>query len=211
MCRILCVRSTGTFQIDEQLRAFAQIARLSKEYQGHGWGYAYRAGDTWRIHHDIRPIWEHPLKGLGETSLLVAHARSAFRNEGIRIENNMPFFDGDRVFIFNGELQGVRIKERGRIGAEKVFNYIKRFEHGDRLRGLQRGCEVISKRTRYVRAMNMILADRDEIYVACWYGEDPDYFQLRRKSLNGMQLICSQAFPGEDNWDRIPNQTIFRL
>ena len=27
----------------------------------------------------------------------------------------------------NGELQGVRIREEGRIGAEKIFNFIKQY------------------------------------------------------------------------------------
>jgi len=36
----------------------------------------------------------------------VAHARSAFEDKDIVVENNMPFTDGERVFIFNGELRG---------------------------------------------------------------------------------------------------------
>ncbi len=211
VCRILCVRSPRTFKIDEQLQVFARIARTSKEFQGHGWGCAYLVGGDWRLHHDIQPIWESRLEGFGESTLLVVHARSAFRDEGIRVENNMPFSDGENVFAFNGELQGVRIKERGRIGAEKVFNYIKRFDHGDLLEGLRRGCKVISKRTRYVRAMNIILASRDNVYLACWYGEDPDYFQLHGKSAGNMQWVCSQPYPGENDWKRIANQAVFRL
>ncbi len=39
----------------------------------------------------------------------------------------MPFYDDQFIFIFNGELRGVRIKADGRIGAEKIFNFIKRF------------------------------------------------------------------------------------
>ena len=46
--------------------------------------------------------------------------------KGIKIENNMPFTGGNYVYVFNGELRGVRIKEKGRIGAEKIFNYINR-------------------------------------------------------------------------------------
>ena len=69
----------------------------------------------------MRPIWEDDWRPPGRTTLLLAHARSAFRDEGIRVENNMPFHDGERGFIFNGELRGVRIRERGRIGAEKVY------------------------------------------------------------------------------------------
>ena len=91
--------------------------------------------------------------GFDRTTLLVAHARSAFRDEGIVVDNNMPFYDGERVFIFNGELRGVRLRETGRIGAEKVFNFIRLFDRGDPLAAVRRALPIIERRTRYVRAM----------------------------------------------------------
>ena len=158
MCRLLCVHSQRPFAIEPHLDVFAAISRDSREYQGHGWGCAWLEDGEWRLHRDIRPVWEDQRNRFGETTLLLAHARSAFRDEGICVENNMPFDDGRRVFIFNGELRGVRIREAGRIGAEKVFNYVKRFDRGDMHEALERGLAVIEKRTRYVRAMNVILA-----------------------------------------------------
>ena len=159
MCRILCVRGVEPFDIAPHLAAFAQLARESREYQGDGWGCAWIDADGWRLYRDISPVWEDAAAPSGRTTLLLAHARSAYRGEGIRVENNMPFFDGERAFIFNGELHGVRIKERGRIGAEKVFNFVKRFGDGDMGLALERGLDAIEKRTRYVRAMNLIVAD----------------------------------------------------
>ena len=124
MCRLLWTRAHAPFDPTTHLNNFAGIARNSSEYQGHGWGCAWLEGDTWQVYRDIRPIWEDNLGQFGQTTLFLAHARSAFRDEGVVVENNMPFFDGEQMFIFNGELQGVRIKETGRIGAEKVFNYL---------------------------------------------------------------------------------------
>ena len=118
MCRLLCVRGREDFDPEEHLAAFTRIAKESREFQGHGWGCAWLEGGRWRLYHNVRPIWEDDWRPPGRTTLLLAHARSAFRDEGIRVENNMPFHDGERVFIFNGELRGVRIKERGRIGAD---------------------------------------------------------------------------------------------
>ena len=133
--------------------------------------------------------------GSGETTLLLAHARSAFRDEGIRVENNMPFTDGRHVFIFNGELRGVRIRERGRIGAEKVFNYVKRFDRGDMHEALERGLAVIGKRSRYVRAMNVILASAGRVHVACRFAEDPGYFQMWEHEAGGVRIVCSDPYP----------------
>ncbi len=85
----------------------------------------------WKFYKSINPVWQDDFSRFGKTSLLVAHARSAFEDRDIVIENNMPFFDGRTVFIFNGELRGVKIRAEGRIGAEKIFNYIRRFDKSD--------------------------------------------------------------------------------
>jgi glutamine amidotransferase len=211
MCRLLFIRARTPFAIRDHLETFADISRNSPEFQGHGWGCAWVRDGEWRFHHDIRPVWEDDLDGFGETKLLLAHARSAFRDEGICVENNMPFFDGRYVFIFNGELQGVRIREEGRIGAEKIFNYVKRFENGDMLESVKRGVGVIEKRTRYVRAMNFIMASLEDSYLATAFGENPGYFQLHRRQEPGLDLVCSVAYPGECNWQAIENHTVTAL
>ena len=208
MCRLLYVRSKREFSIGEHLNALSRIAENSKEYQGHGWGCAYLHGGEWRIHKDIPPIWEDgDLERFGSTNLLIAHARSAFKNKGITIENNMPFCDGNYVFVFNGELRGVRLREKGRTGAEKIFQFIKRFATEDMEAAVKRATGIIDKRTEYVRAMNLIIADKERAYVACFFNEDPDYFTLRTKK-NGLLIVCSEPYPGESDWTDIPNRSL---
>ena len=211
MCRILLVRGDAPFDPRPHLDALSTIAHDSKEFQGHGWGCALAdSGGGWHLYHDIRPIWQDSTRldatRFPATRVLIAHARSAFRDEGITVENNMPFADETRVFAFNGELRGVRIKERGRIGAEKIFNYVKRFDHGNLQQALERGAEIIHKRCRYVRAMNIIMANRCEAVVGCYYGEDPDYFQLRHQRIDDLDIVCSQSYPGHDAWPRMEHR-----
>jgi len=208
MCRLLFVRASSPFAIREHLETFAGISKNSPEYQGHGWGCAWVEKDKWQFHHDIRPVWEADVTSFGNTTLLMAHARSAFRDEGICVENNMPFTDGQHVFIFNGELQGVRIREQGRIGAEKVFNYVKRFDDTDMLESIKRGVKVIEKRTRYIRAMNFIIASVDASYLVTAFGENPSYFQMHRRHESGMDIVSSVAYPGEPGWLPIDNHTV---
>ncbi len=210
MCRLLCVRGADGFEMRPHLEALAAIARNSQEYQGHGWGCAWLDDGTWHLYHDVRSIWEDDLARFGRTTLLLAHARSAFRDEGIVVENNMPFFDGERVFIFNGELRGVRLKETGRIGAEKIFNFIRRFDRGDLRAALRRALPIIERRTRYIRAMNLLVATRDAVHVASRFSENPDYFQMRRRSADGLDIICSEPYPGEPSrvWQAIENGSI---
>jgi glutamine amidotransferase len=211
MCRLLLVKSAHEFDIAEMLKRFSWIAKNSREYQGHGWGCAYLSNDSWRHYKNIRPIWEDDFSRFGQTGLLVAHARSAFRDEGIVVENNMPFYDERNVFIFNGELRGVRIAEQGRIGAEKIFNFIKRFDHGDMLDALTRGVELIRKRTKYIRAMNIIIAGKEGSYLASYFNEQPDYFTLHRSHQGNKLIIASDPLPDEGIWEGIPSNTVQAL
>ncbi|HEX9973481.1 MAG TPA: hypothetical protein VGD14_15520 [bacterium] len=213
MCRLLLVKSRNEFPIGDHLKQFAHIARHSREYQGHGWGCAYLVDNEWQIYKNIAPIWEDDLEQFGTTSQLLAHARSAFKDEGIKVENNMPFQKGEFVFIFNGELQGVKIKEQGRIGAEKIFNYILRFHLGDLLQALNKGLEIIKKRTTYFRAINIIMSDKKQALVSSEFNEDDNYLTMHYKKAGNSLLICSEPYPGEPDWQKIPNHTtkVFEL
>ena len=208
MCRLLVVRSEKSFDITPHLEQFAHISKHSREYQGHGWGCAYKnqEGD-WALYRNINPVWEDDLSQFPSTRILVAHARSAFEDRDIFIENNMPFFDGKTVFIFNGELRGVKIRAEGRIGAEKIFNYIRRFDKGDTLEAMRKAVGIIEKRSKYIRAMNILMADDKRIYLSTLFNEDEAYFTMHYKE--GAQLvICSDPYPSESGWRPISNHTM---
>ena len=208
MCRLLYVRKTEDFSITQHLEEFAKIAKSSKEYQGHGWGCSYLEKNIWRHYKNISPIWDDDLEQFGKTSLLVAHARSAFQDKDIVVENNMPFHDDKYVFIFNGELHGVKIKADGRIGAEKIFNFIKKFDNGDMLKALTKGIDIIGKRSRYIRAMNVFIADKQRVYLSSQFSEDQDYFTLHYKQTENELIICSTPYLQEKNWLALENNSI---
>jgi glutamine amidotransferase len=208
MCRLLTIRSETAFPIAPHLAKFAAVAKNSKEFQGHGWGCAYLDENAgWQFYKNIDPVWEDDFNRFGETTLLVAHARSAFEDRDIVVENNMPFFDGRTVFIFNGELRGVKIREEGRIGAEKIFNYIRRFDKADTHLALAKAVDIIKKRTRRIRGMNIIMVSDGGIFVSSHFTEDEDYFTMRYRE--GPELIiCSAPYPGETNWQPIANDSV---
>jgi glutamine amidotransferase len=212
MCRLLAVKSTSPFAPGAYLRDFARIAKNSKEYQGDGWGCAWLddAGQ-WRFYWNIRPVWEDDTLPFDQTRLLLAHARGAFQNEGIVVDNNMPFHDERRVFIFNGELHGVRLRETGRIGAEKVFNFIKRFDQGDLRAAVEKGTAIIEKRCRHVRAMNIILADGETVCLSTLFNDDPAYYTMHRRDTDGGYIVCSDPLDDERGWRAIENRTTMLL
>jgi predicted glutamine amidotransferase len=208
MCRLLFVESDEPIDMAAHLAPFALISKNSKEFQGHGWGCSWLTGNGWETYRNVRPVWEDDLSRFAKTTLLLAHARSAFKDEGVAVENNMPFTDQKTVFIFNGELHGVRLKAEGRIGAEKIYNLVRQFDKGDAFDALKKAAAVIEKRTRYVKAMNIILSDGTRTWASSLFSENPDYFTLHKKCSGARRIVCSEPYPGETGWESIPNRFI---
>jgi len=211
MCRLLYINSKNIFSIPVYLEKFAEASKNSKEFQGHGWGCAYLQNESWCYYKNVKPIWEDDLNQFGFSNRLIVHARSAFRDEGIEVENNMPFYDDKYIFIFNGELRGVKIKEEGRIGAEKIFNYIKRFDKSDPREMLAKGTDLIIKRSNYIRAMNIILSGKDASYIYSYFNEDPEYFTLYLKQETDLVIVCSEKLSGLSDWYSIQNNSLLEL
>jgi predicted glutamine amidotransferase len=208
MCRILALTSANPVDTATHLRAFADIARHSREYQGHGWGCAWQESGQWRAHHSILPVWEDDLGRFGEARVLMAHARSAFRDEGIAVENNMPFVDEPFAFVFNGELRGVRIAETGRIGAEKLFRFMVGRGAGRSEDGMRTAVRLVQQRTRYVRAMNAVVAGEGRFVLCSVFNEDEEYFTLHARRSEELTVFCSEPYPGETGWTPMTNRTI---
>ncbi len=99
-------------------------------------------------------------------------------------------------------------KAQGRIGAEKIYNLIRGFDRGDKLEALRRTVAVIEKRTRYVKAMNIVLSDGKRTWTSSLFSEDPAYFTLRRKSKDGLRIVCSEPYPGDAGWENIENRFV---
>ncbi len=208
MCRLLCVRSQCAVSMSTHLAEFSQTAKNSPEDQSHGWGCAWLEQGEWKLYHSLKPVWEDRYDDFPKAEIFLAHARSAYRNEGIEIQNNMPFFDGERVFIFNGELQGVRIQEKGRIGAEKVFNFVKRHGQGNIEEAIRQGTGILVRKSRYVRAMNFIIAEKNHVWLHTLFNENSDYFQMYEKFTDNAHIISSAPYENSSGWISIENRTI---
>lgn len=207
MCRILAIRARDPIDTAPLLERFAALARNSREYQGDGWGCAWWTGERWERHRTVTPIWEDDLARFGAHRCFVAHARSAFRNEGIEEQNNMPFMTGDAAFVFNGELRGVRMTEAGRIGAEKLFNYLQRVAPRGR-EAWRRAVDIVEARTRYVRAMNFVYARPGSFVVSSRFNEDPEYFTMAIRRDRASVIVCSEPLAGMDAWAPVPSGSL---
>ena len=188
------MRGDQPFAAGPVLESFRQRCRDSREYQGHGWGATWQVSGAWSRYRSLTPIWDDEPELPAEVDFLVVHARSAFRDEGIEIENNMPFYRGGRAFVFNGELRGVRLRIPGRIGAEKIFHLInERAERdsGDLDAAVAAADSLLVSKSKHVRAMNLALTDGDRIYASCRFTESPDYFTLHYRE-GTLAAVCSE-------------------
>jgi glutamine amidotransferase len=209
MCRLLAVVARRPIDQVKHLDAFSRVCAASREFQGHGWGCAVWRSNTWEQYRTIRPIWEDTFRPSGNVTVLLAHARSAFRNEDIDVANNMPFVSGERAFIFNGELHGVRLPVSGRTGALRLFQFILNLGQQDPRDSVARAMTVIKRRTAHIRACNFILADARQIHVHSLFTADEAYFAMHRRQTAEELVICSSPYPDDKHgWVALANDSL---
>ncbi len=208
MCRMMWIRAPHPVALTPFLEKFAQMARQSQEYQGHGWGIAYRTNGEWHRYRTVSPVWKDTLTQFGVARECVVHARSAFRDRDIVVENNMPFVKEDVVFAFNGELQGVRLAVPGRTGAHKIFHLFHRFYNGNLQEALGQLLQLLEQKSRYIRACNIIVSNGKQAAVASLFNENPTYFSLREYHHQDFRLVVSEPLAGLGRYRTLPNRTI---
>lgn len=199
MCRFLIIKSAEVFGPSTHLEKFSKICKNSEEFQGHGWGVYYLLNDEWKSYKSIKPIWEEEgiFSTFPKTKLFVAHARSAFRENTIALENTQPFQYKEWIFVFNGEIQGVKLKVEGSIGAHKVFNLIKdNLKNLNPEQAISKTKDIIEKNSKYIKALNMGLINKRNAYVLCKYNERKDYFTVHYYKEKGLNIICSKDYNG---------------
>ncbi|MDH3224595.1 MAG: hypothetical protein OEO23_12835 [Gemmatimonadota bacterium] len=217
MCRILAVTAPGSFDVRPWLETFAARCRTSGEYQGDGWGIAWRTSDGWERYRSVGPIWSEGERSFPASTTFLVHARSAFRDTPVAVEHNMPFLDGQTAFAFNGELRGVRLAVPGVNGAARLFHLFGRLREtssGASTAALERLDRAVVARTEYVRALNVVVVDEGGVHIRSRFGEDPDYFTLhacaeaRGPGGERAAVVSSEAMtvPGADiHWQPVPN------
>jgi len=194
MCRLLFVKKEEEeINIKPYLDVFANIAKNAKHDQGDGWGFCYLdENNEWQLHRDVKAMWKCDIEKMNmKTKMMIAHVRDALRLHTINEENNMPFVSGEYAFAFNGRLKGVRMKAEGETGAHKIFNIFLGFiDRNGFEEGVREAIKYIEDHTRYIRALNIIISNKEKTFVYCKYSEEQDFFQIRY----GNGIVCSEKF-----------------
>ncbi len=200
MCRFLLVKSKKTIDPVPFLRDFADMAKKSKafdgDWQGDGWGVSWLDDKGWNRYRSLKPVWQDTaaFDRIHSTKLLMVHARSAsFPQHKHNIEFNQPYIENPYSFVFNGFLMGVRLSLPGKIGAEKIWNYLKTLLlKKNPVDALEKTGLLLKKNSRTVQALNIGLSDGKHLYALNYFTKHPQYYRLHRHKDSNLSVICSE-------------------
>lgn len=214
MCRFLMIKSKDTFDTVTHLENFSELCRNSEEFQGDGWGVCYLSGIEWKCFKSLKPIWEEHtrFKKIPKTKMLIVHARSAFQDKGPDPEFTQPFVDDNLVFVFNGEISGVRLKAIGKNGAQKIFSLVKtqlKSSDWNVKDALEQTTSLIEKYSSNIKALNIGISDKDKLVALCKYTERDKYFGLHYFD-GDLKIICSKPYKPY-NFKNVKNNEIVVL
>lgn len=209
MCRFLMVKSKFAFQPGKLPVAFSEMCRKSRslegDWQGDGWGLSYLSDSgNWVVKKSIKPVWEEEakLKSLPAGRFFLFHARSSsFPEQRNCLDYNQPFCSEPYSFVFNGFIKGICLPfpVRGEIGSQKIWNMLQSYLRSEPPeKALGRLKETVIKHSRGVQAMNVGLADKQNIYALCYYSSHPEYYALWSFESPSLKLISSEPLPPYD-------------
>jgi predicted glutamine amidotransferase len=209
MCRLLMVRADKPVDPRPFLESFADLARTTPapdgDWQGDGWGAAWREGNEWRALTSERPIWEDrsAFAGFPAATTFCAHARSAsFVHQKNRVDLNQPYIDGPFAYVFNGFMEGVTppVPLPGEIGAQKIWSRLKNSLAGADAAGPENSLDdlaaFLDRHARKIHGLNVGLCDGRRLYALTRFDADENYYRLRGFRSPGLSIVCSGPLPG---------------
>ncbi len=208
MCRFLLSKFSEQSNPIDLLIDFAQMCRESKSLdgddQGDGWGLAYQNNGQWQHVASLDPIWQDLdlLREIPKTNFIVAHARSAsFPHQRGIIEYNQPFISGEYVFVFNGMIKGVELKNPvpGKIGSQKIWHLIQTELKKSIFpaQALKNVFHYLQSNSKEIVALNVALASTDDFWTLCSYKKSSNnYYQLQQFENKKIKIVCSEILPG---------------
>ena len=204
MCRFLLYKSSRPQNPQKIIKAFSQMAQKSKafdgDWQGDGWGISWLENNMWKLYKSVKPIWEDSSKdslSFSSKTFLI-HARSAsFSQHKSNIEYNQPYINSDDAFVFNGLIKGVSLHLPGAIGSQKIRSLLqKKLLTVSPGKSLRETLRIITKNSKTVQALNMGIADKDNIYALCYYSIHADYYSLHYSKTDESSIISSEPIEG---------------
>ena len=220
MCRFLLVRSKNKIKPEKLLDEFASMCEKSRapdgDWQGDGYGIAWRMAGKWELKKSLTPVWDeiNRFETIPKTKLFAVHARSScFPNQKGIIEYNQPYIEDSLCFVFNGMVRGVSLSMPldGKIGAQKIFSLLKQnIRKNSTDEALRQVDRLIVNNAKKVEGMNIGVVYDGKFYVLCEYESNKDYFGIRYYQDDDITLVCSEPI-GSYQWRNMKKSEILVL
>jgi predicted glutamine amidotransferase len=207
MCRFLLVKSTKPIRPKELLSKFSLMAEISKapdgDWQGDGWGIAWKQENVWQRKAFLSPIWESKDKfcNLPLTNCFSVHARSAsFKKDKGLVDYNQPYINDHYSFTFNGLLEGIAFPRplAGSIGAQKIWSLFQQNCLINQKQALNLTIKELNQYSKKVKALNLGLSDGERLFAYCQFSDFSDYYTLKIHQTQAQSIVCSEALEGLD-------------
>jgi predicted glutamine amidotransferase len=225
MCRMIAapLGIPGSLLIDPLLR-MARGENATNEHNTergawihrNGWGGAFEAEGSVRIHRSIEACWEDAdLASLASKRTFLLHARRASAGS-VSIEDTHPFDAriGDDLWVFchNGTVRDSLPPsgaEAGNTDSERIFRRLTPYVREERiLDGLR---EVYSGFHDFT-SLNSFLLGRHDFWAVCLFSRDPTYYTLSLAVGERGPIVSSEPLAEFSNGRRpIPNGSALHI
>ncbi len=224
MCRLLGIFSENQFELRESrviLDEFIEIAKKDKTLghtHGDGWGLAWIKDNQYRLHKEVKPIWESKIPDSISSFSYILHARKASMG-GIFIENTHPFQMEDILLAHNGHinqrLAAVRHKPTGTTDSENFLAML--MDLRDRYHDTEEALfEAIKKIGYNFYALNLIVGSlKEKMFWILNYYNNTDlqhsiHYSIRYRVEDDKLIIASEPL-GKNNWNVLSNKPLYPI
>jgi predicted glutamine amidotransferase len=188
MSRILFINKKERFDIETDLTAFAEHAENNPgpegNWQGDGWGVSWLDPlNNWREFKLFPPIWQNKdfLYMFTPSNTFMAHVRTlAVEEEYTSEENNMPYTNNELAFACDADLLESKVDSADKLVGLRLWEDIQKLDKKNLEQEFKKLCENINLEEKALKSANLVLCDKENVYVYCKYlAERKDYYQIR--------------------------------
>ncbi|MBP9758755.1 hypothetical protein KBD45_03600 [Candidatus Dojkabacteria bacterium] len=218
MSRILVINKKERFDVEENFKIFAEVSENNPtpdgNWQGDGWGISYIDPLLkWRGFKTFVSIW----KNIGfahifmPSNIFMLHVRTLIvEEEYVSEENNLPYFNDELSLVYDGDQLESKIDKSVKPLIDRIWEQIQIVDKSNLESEFKTICEQINLEAEGYKAFNLVLSDKQNMYVYCKYNPEAEsYYQIHYFTNELKTIISSQPLEIEDmqldQWQKLQN------
>lgn len=218
MSRFIFINKKQRFDIEENLKAFAALSEDNPtpegNWQGDGWGISWVDPYLkWRDYRTFISIWKNTefMHIFMPSNTFLLHVRTLeVAEEYISEEHNLPYSTDELTFVFDGELTSTEAIKESQLPADRIWEKIKSLNRENLESEFRQLCESIDLEKENLKAANLVLSDKNNLYVYNKYNPEFEYYYQIKFVTNEEKIIFSSQEMSIENlqitdWQKMQN------